>query len=112
MTTSATQREIRDRYAAGERNFAHIHLAGEDLSYADLRGVNLQGANLRGCDLSFADLEASDLTGADLRGCLLFSTNLRGATLDGALFTRADFDSYTRFPEGFDPTAHDMTQDA
>jgi uncharacterized protein YjbI with pentapeptide repeats len=52
---------------------------------ADLRGVNLRGA-----DLSGADLRDADLRGADLRGAYLSDADLRGADLQGANLSRAD----------------------
>ena len=83
---------------------------GSDLSYADLRGSNLAGANLRGCDLSYADLIGSNLTGADLRGCLLFGTRFEAAIVEGARLDQAHFDVYTHFPLGFDPILQNAKQ--
>ena len=54
-------------------------LEGTDLSYLDLRGVNLAGANLRGANLSFCDLRGVPLAGADLTGANLKAANLRRA---------------------------------
>jgi hypothetical protein len=51
------------------------------------RDANLRGANLRGADLRYADLRGADLRGADLRGA-----DLRYAA----------YNTYTRWPEGFD----------
>jgi len=68
--------------------------ARTNLSGADLRGVNLAGANLHrasfkgsllgGTDLSGADLRRADLEGAYLRRCNLQGARLAGANLDGA----------------------------
>lgn len=60
-----------------------------DLSFADLRGANLCGADLREVDLSFANLCEADLCGADLSranlsGANLCEANLRKADLCGA----------------------------
>ena len=62
-----------------------------DLSYADLRGVNLRdaflgyanlkGADLRGVNLSHADLNSANLNGADLREADLKYADLRRAKL-------------------------------
>lgn len=62
-----------------------------DLSYADLRGVNLEyaflgyanlkGADLRGVNLSHADLNSANLNGADLREADLKYADLRRAKL-------------------------------
>jgi hypothetical protein len=51
---------------------------------ADLREVQLPGANLRGADFTGADLTGADLTGADLTGAQLVGADLSGATLAGA----------------------------
>ena len=45
-----------------------------NLSYLDLRWVNLRSANLGGSNISYADLRGSNLRGADLS-----DSNLRGA---------------------------------
>jgi uncharacterized protein YjbI with pentapeptide repeats len=56
-----------------------------DLSYANLRNANLSYANLNGALLVGADLKSADLTGADLK--------------------EAKYNSYTKWPEDFDPEA-------
>jgi len=65
-----------------------------------LPGADLRNADLRDANLYFANLASADLTGADLTGA-----NLAGANLTGATFTRAIYDSFTAWPDGFDPTA-------
>ena len=50
-----------------------VESEGKDWSYtshvrADLRGVNLSGADLRRAIFDGADLEGADLSGADMRG--------------------------------------------
>ncbi|HBB5570575.1 TPA: pentapeptide repeat-containing protein [Listeria monocytogenes] len=55
-----------------------------NLSYADLRRADLNGANLRGANLSYADLNGADLRGANLRGANLSYADLNGADLRGA----------------------------
>lgn len=59
-------------------------------SFADLREVDLYGANLRGADLSCADLRGADLRGADLRDACLRGADLRGAHCMVAGFVNAD----------------------
>lgn len=66
---------------------------GADLSAADLLCADLAGADLHGADLSYGRLQDVDLCGADLR-----AARLEGAMLAGALY-----DSFTRWPDGFDP---------
>jgi uncharacterized protein YjbI with pentapeptide repeats len=43
------------------------------------------------------------LVGADLSEADLCGTDLRGANLNGAILRAAKYDSYTVFPEDFDP---------
>ena len=88
-----------------------------DLSYADLRNVNLTDADLRNVDLrrvslkdanlTYANLSGANLTDADLRGADLGYANLRGANLRGANLKgmnlwRADWDGLqiTGLPSG------------
>lgn len=68
-----------------------------DLSYAQLRGRNLQGADLRGANLNAANLRGANLRGANLSGAVLNNAdltkaNLTNANLSGAslLITRLD----------------------
>ncbi|MGL4396756.1 MAG: pentapeptide repeat-containing protein [Hyphomicrobium sp.] len=58
-----------------------LNLAGKDLSFLDLAGIDFKGAYL-----PRANLFGVDLTTANLR-----STNLAGVTLDRAILVRADF---------------------
>jgi uncharacterized protein YjbI with pentapeptide repeats len=65
-----------------------VDLRGVDLSGADLSDANLSGACLRGADLreaclDDADLSGADLSGADLREACLDDANLSGADLSG-----------------------------
>jgi uncharacterized protein YjbI with pentapeptide repeats len=66
-----------------------------DLSGADLRQMNLGGANFRGSDLSGADLRDADLSGTDfanavLTGANLYKLDLRAAALKGAVLDKAN----------------------
>jgi uncharacterized protein YjbI with pentapeptide repeats len=117
-----TEAALRQAYAAGQRAFSglslsqadlrDIDLKGADLSYAELNDADLRGANLRGVDLSYAALREANLTNADLRGAMLIGTDLRQAIITNANFHDADYDPVeTHFPEGFDPTAAQMKSD-
>ena len=87
-----------------------------DMSYADLRGVDLsqslkldsvslvgaylQGANFSGSELSRANLEGTNLYHANLSGAVLWEANLKeanltGADLTGATLTRANLKGVT-----------------
>jgi hypothetical protein len=85
----ATVFEIKEAYAAGERNLYGAYLEGANLKGANLKGANLRGANLRGAYLEGAylrgaHLEGANLEGAYLEGAHLEGANLRGANLEGA----------------------------
>lgn len=61
-------------------NLAHLNIRG---SFADLRGVNLIGANL------YKAFAQTDLSGADLRKAFLRQANLPSVSLRGAKLTEA-----------------------
>lgn len=118
-----TAAELLEMYAAGKRDFTAIELGavnlsyanlkGIDLSYADLSAADLQGANLRGADLSYANFREANLTGADLRGAIAIGTNFQAALLDAADLREADYDPHsTRFPPDFDPLKAEMKPDS
>jgi len=90
-----------------------INLARADLCEASFRSArlfeaNLKGVHLEGADLSYACLQKATLSGADLHGAELRGADLRLAKLEGANFRGAVYDKQTTFPQGFDPTQHDM----
>jgi len=72
--------QVLKRYADGRR----------DLSWADLRGVDLVGASLPGINLYRADLTGAVLERADLRGANLMKANLSQANLSQADLTGAN----------------------
>jgi hypothetical protein len=55
-----------------------------DLSYTNIRGVNLNQANLQLTNLYHVDLSQANLTGVNLSGAVLSAANLAGANLCGA----------------------------
>lgn len=69
-----TAAQLKEAYAAGERDFRDIQLLREGLTRPDLSGANLDGATLDG----------ANLYGATLDGATLVRATLDGATLDGA----------------------------
>ena len=58
---------------------------------ADLRGIDLSGANLRRAVFDGADLEGADLSGADLRKASFKRANLMKAAFDDADMRNASF---------------------
>ncbi len=85
---------------------------GADLVAADLRRMDLQGANLRGALLIAANLQDVDLRGADLIGADLRDANVSGADLSESLFltqfqiSSARGDRTTRLPAALQHPAH------
>ena len=77
------------RYAAGERDFHGVALAGADLSRADLSEVNLNRADLSGANLSGANLSGAKLITANLGAANLSEAKLDKANLSGAYLGRA-----------------------
>lgn len=67
-----------------------IDLSGINLSYADLMGANLKGANLRYIDLSCAKLIGANLSDTDLKGANLNDTDLSYANLMCANLSETD----------------------
>lgn len=59
---------------------------GAQLIAADLRKIDLRGANLRGAYLIAADLRGTDLSGADLIGADLRDADIRGTDLSRSIF--------------------------
>lgn len=76
-----------------------------DFGDADLTCANLIGALFLDCDFRGANLRC-----ADLRGSFFHSCDFGGAHMDGAALEGAAFDPFTRWPTGFDPTAHGVRQ--
>ena len=67
-----------------------VDLIGADLSYADLKGVNLIGANLSYADLSYAVLNGASLSYANLRYVNLNNADLNDANLRCSNLSNAD----------------------
>jgi uncharacterized protein YjbI with pentapeptide repeats len=63
-----------------------------NLSLADLRDVDLVGAQLYQADLGGTALDGAVLDGAQLQGAKLDQAELKGASLNGAMLQKASFD--------------------
>jgi uncharacterized protein YjbI with pentapeptide repeats len=59
---------------------------GAQLMAADLRKIDLRGANLRGACLIAADLRETDLSGTDFIGADFRDADIRGTDLTGSIF--------------------------
>lgn len=75
--------QLTEKYEAGERNFAQIHLKDEVLPGINLTLTDLQEANMVWCDLRKASLSHANLTSTQLRHANLTEANLQGAKLQG-----------------------------
>ena len=73
----------------GDTNLSWEAVHPLNLGKADLRGMDLRGANFSMANLFESDLSSADLYGADFSTAGLFGTNLSGAMLIGAKFNGA-----------------------
>ena len=87
---------LNDKEGGEKANLSYANLRYVDLSCTDLRSANLRYvdlsctdltcADLRYADLRYANLRCANLTCADLRGADLRYADLRGAVLDYSCF--------------------------
>lgn len=105
--------------ASGVSTLRGRSFAGSSLYWAMLEGSDLSGCNFERADLRGANLKDAVLVSANLRGAnmgldnLGGPTRLQGANLTGAILNHsnlagAEYDSDTRFPQGFNPGAAGM----
>ena len=76
-------------------NLKGVQLVGADLmnaqlSNANLEGADLQNAQLKGANLDHANLKGANLVGAILENASLVEANLEGTSLDGSRFDNSD----------------------
>jgi len=86
-------------------NLQCADLRGADLRGADLSGALLGGARLQGADLRYANLQRTAFCPIfyDVEGArALYAGRVRGAWLRFGVVS-ARYDSYTRWPQGFEP---------
>lgn len=69
-------------------NLSGAYLVGANLREADLRHANLSHVNLKGASLIWADLSGADLSGDNLKEADLTGANLSGDNLKGADLSR------------------------
>jgi len=67
----------------------NINLSGADLCDTNLQGAVLAGAKLEGANFYLADLHDADLRGANLISAKMMYANLCNTMLEGAVFYRA-----------------------
>lgn len=83
-----------------DQDFSYADLSGKTFVSAEMRGINLQGANLTNAILTkgvmlHANLRDANLTDALVDRVFLVGSDLRNAILDGAIMTRTSFDDVT-----------------
>jgi hypothetical protein len=66
-----------------DQNLSYANLEGVNFGIADLRGTQLRGANLKNAILASADLDGAELNKADLRGANLQNASLKHAMMYG-----------------------------
>ncbi len=65
-------------------SFNNASLLGADLKSVQLQGANLISALMQGADLTWSQLQETNLVGADLRGAVLGAALLQGANLNSS----------------------------
>ena len=80
-----SREEILTKIHAGE-SLAGLDLAGADLSYETMKGVDFSGTNLIEAHLQNTNLEGANFSGATLTRAFMFGCNLNNAKLDEAVF--------------------------
>ena len=104
----AEARRGQKAYSGRQKTFGR----GASLIAADLRRIDLSGANLRGACLIAADLRGVDLNGTDFIGADFRDADLRGADLRKSIFlTQAQLnvakgDTNTKLPSSLTPPIH------
>ncbi len=78
-----------NRADLNNQNFAHANLRRGTFVAAEMREINLEGADLSNSILTQGVLIKADLNGANLTGVLADSINLESANLTNAILTEA-----------------------
>ena len=92
-----------------EADFFGAHLEEADLQYAHLEGANLAFTHLEKANLEYAHLERGNLFGAHLQGVDLRDVYFdQKALWNQNLLKRAEYDSFTVFPDWLNPDEHGM----
>ncbi len=90
VLNSCTGCDFRRANLAG-LDLSNVRANGDDFSGADLRGVNLSGAQLTGIDFGNARLDGANLTGTTFNGCDLRHVDLNHVDLSRAKMIGTDF---------------------
>jgi uncharacterized protein YjbI with pentapeptide repeats len=83
-------KELKTRYALGERNFENIDLQGANLQSIELEGINFTGSNFRGANLTDCNLQRAILNEVNFSEATLIETDLDKASMINANFDRAN----------------------
>jgi hypothetical protein len=79
---------------------------GREVKGLKLAGAEWSGMILRGMTFTACDFRGADLRSTDLANSYLWECDFTGADLTDAVLTGATFDTFTRWPAGFNPQAH------
>ena len=83
---------------------------GANMKEACLKEVIMENADFSGASLYAANLTGGDFYNAKFNNADLRWANLKDANIGGADFTGAKYNRGTKFPEGFSPEEHNMTE--
>jgi hypothetical protein len=94
----------------GGASRARLDVHGKVLYDCDFGRASLVCANLSGAGFVDCDFQGASLTCADMRNSFFRSCHFEGADLSAVALDGATFDEATRWPAGFDPTAHGVRE--
>jgi hypothetical protein len=90
-------------------NFDGASLRRANLNKATFYDASLVGTNLSGANICNADFRGADLRDANLQDDDRPEGDLKKTEWESARFTKAKYNSNTKFPPNFDPTSLGMT---
>ena len=90
----------------GGASCAGLDLHGQVMFDCEFGQAKLRCARLSGAGFVNCNFQGASLTCADLRNSFFNSCHFEGADLSAVAVDGATFDYGTRWPAGFDPTAH------
>jgi hypothetical protein len=91
---------------AGARRWELTDIPGHTVGGLFLQNAEWFAVDLHSASLFACDFQGADLRNADLRGVELLACDFTGADLTDTDLSGATYDTFTRWPAGFDPQAH------
>ncbi|WP_215619565.1 pentapeptide repeat-containing protein [Leptothoe kymatousa] len=90
-------------------DLSKTYMSGGDLTDTNLARADLSGADLSGADISGANLSGANLSGADLEAATYTDTNTSKEICENHLLLPSGTSTCpTLFPDGFNPSEHNM----